>query len=323
MALNSLEALTANTPVLDSNQVERFKNGILVDNFQSGTTADSGRLDFTASLDTANGELRTAYNNFVVQFATDIANSTSVGVVLVGEMAILSYNTAPWIVQSLATDSISVNPFNVASFYGVVQLAPAVNVWQDTINAPAQVVDLGGPTAAWVAANDPTFVNWGAWTRPTMVWSRPIQLPRFLLLQGGQEQTIHQTLKPKSILIISRLRRHIHKLGLRIVMSQFLQQPLSGIKLSIRRLFRSAVNVILSLMRPDSNQGRISIPSLVGHLLKDTFNRPIFFNLGNRPGNTSPFYIGQTVYVEKALTGFAATTNNNTSLAGYRNRLDI
>lgn len=316
VALNSLEALTANTPILDSNQVERFKNGILVDNFQSGTTADSGRSDFTASLDTANGELRTAYNDFVIQFAPDIANSTSVGVVLVGDMAILSYNTTPWIVQSLATDSLSVNPFDVASFYGVMSLSPAVDIWQDTINAPAQVVDLGGPTAAWVAANTPEFVNWGAWDQtyngvvsssPVTAYStppgwtgsnHPVDSEAEITFNNVTTSTTYsQTGTAYSYVSIPTTT----SLGNQVINTSiipFCRQ---------RDIIFDATGV-----KPGSNL----FAFFGGTLVQNYIQRADILQLAEQVGNTNPFSIGQSLYVLKATTGLIAVTNGNNTIVG-------
>jgi hypothetical protein len=64
-------------------------------------------------------------------------------------MAIPDYNVAPFITQPLATHAVSVNPFDVASFYGTLTLSPAVDIWKDVDTQPAQVVDLGGPSQTW------------------------------------------------------------------------------------------------------------------------------------------------------------------------------
>jgi hypothetical protein len=106
--------------VLDSDHNERFKNGIVVDTFHGGETGDIGRRT-SPPRSTRRKELHVAFRaSFAVQFAPDLANSTSFGVTLIGDMAIPSYNVSPFITQPLATHSISVNPFDVASFYGSV-----------------------------------------------------------------------------------------------------------------------------------------------------------------------------------------------------------
>jgi hypothetical protein len=60
-------------------------------------------------------------------------------------MATLKYNVVNPSSQPLASHAISVNPFDVGSFYGTLKLSPAVDIWKDVDNKPAQVIDLGGP----------------------------------------------------------------------------------------------------------------------------------------------------------------------------------
>jgi len=42
-------------------------------------------------------------------------------------------------------------------------LSPAVDTWKSTTTLPAQVIDAGGPTQAWVNANLPSYTVWGEW----------------------------------------------------------------------------------------------------------------------------------------------------------------
>jgi hypothetical protein len=76
-ALNSLERITRDQSIEDASGNERFKNGILVDSFHGSDVADVSRTDYTASIDQQNRELHTGFRTFVLQFAPDVANSTS------------------------------------------------------------------------------------------------------------------------------------------------------------------------------------------------------------------------------------------------------
>jgi hypothetical protein len=162
-AISQLEKNTLDQPELDQNDNERFKNGIVVDNFTSADTAAVEQIDFAASIDTRLHELHPAFRSFAAQFTSDYANSTTQDVTVIGDMAIPSYETEEFISQPLATKTVSVNPFDVGSFYGKIQLSPAVDTWKSTTTLPAQVIDAGGPTQAWVNANLPSYTVWGEW----------------------------------------------------------------------------------------------------------------------------------------------------------------
>jgi hypothetical protein len=162
-ALSQLEKSTLDQPELDQNDNERFKNGIVVDNFTGTGTADVAKTDFAASIDTRAHELHPAFRSFSVGFNTDYANTTTQRITVVGDMAVPTYEVEEFISQPLATKSVSVNPFDIGTFYGKVQLSPAVDTWKSTTTLPAQVIDTGGPTQAWVNANLPSYTVWGEW----------------------------------------------------------------------------------------------------------------------------------------------------------------
>ena len=162
-ALSQLERLTLDTTELDADDNERFKNGIVVDNFTSTGTAHVSHIDFAASIDTRKHVLHSAFRSFSTQFSTDYANTTTANITVVGDIAIPAYTTEEFISQPLATKSVSVNPFDIGSFYGKIRLSPAVDTWKSTTTLPAQVIDGGGPTQAWINANLPAYTVWGEW----------------------------------------------------------------------------------------------------------------------------------------------------------------
>jgi hypothetical protein len=162
-ALSQLEQNTLNQPELDQDDNERFKNGIVVDNFTGTNTADVSRPAFAASIDTRRHELHPAFRSFAVGFSTDYANTTTQRITVVGDMAIPTYEVEEFISQPLATKSVSVNPFDIGAFYGRIQLSPAVDTWKSTTTLPAQIIDMGGPTQTWVDANLPAYTVWGEW----------------------------------------------------------------------------------------------------------------------------------------------------------------
>lgn len=175
-ALSQLEKNARDQSILDVDNQERFKNGIVVDAFTGTAVADVTRDDFTASIDTRKQLLRPAFEyagdagstlsieertNPQITFMPDTAASGTTNVTVAGDLATLAYASAPFITQPLATRHVSVNPFSIANYNGSIVLEPAVDTGKSL--APAQVIDMGGPTAAWVEANLPSYTNWGEW----------------------------------------------------------------------------------------------------------------------------------------------------------------
>jgi hypothetical protein len=316
-ALNSLEQITRDQSIVDASGNERFKNGILVDSFHGGDVADITRADYTASIDQQKRELRTAFRTFVMQFAADLANSTSTGVVVRGDMAIPTFTTTPFITQPLATHAISVNPFDVASFYGTVKLSPAVDIWKETSTQPAQVIDLGGPSESWVKSENPSFVNWGEWdqTWSGVVGSRAI---RQYAVPPGWEPYNHPVGSMAEISLTE------------VDIATTYQRQGTAYEYDVTSSTASLGNRVVDVSVIHWMRARDVVFS--GDGLKPHANVYPFFDgtavinytqQGNQleleeqsSSGTNPFYIGQTVYVQKAVTGKVASVNGNTSITG-------
>lgn len=165
-ALSQLEKAARDQSILDIDNQERFKNGIVVDSFIGTDVADVARTDFAAAIDTYRQELRPTYTyaadaegRYAFDFSYDPFSTAAISIV--GDMAIPTYTTDAFITQPLATHAVSVNPFNITNYYGSLALSPAVDTGKSIL--PAQVIDMGGPTQAWLDANQPSYTNWGEW----------------------------------------------------------------------------------------------------------------------------------------------------------------
>ena len=66
--------------IQDADGFDRFKNGIIVDNFTGHGIADVSDADYSVSMDMANGELRPAFhqdNINLIESDSSLANSTA------------------------------------------------------------------------------------------------------------------------------------------------------------------------------------------------------------------------------------------------------
>ena len=148
--------------------MNRFKNGILVDDFSGFGTVDSNNPDFLANINIRTRQLTpmTPVTNFQLQNPVvlgalgTIANTNTYAVSSVQgtgtNIFTLPYTTANVVTQPLASSAISLNPFSVNIFQGVMALTPPMDNWVDTNHAPAILVNDpnltmkqtdGGPTA--------------------------------------------------------------------------------------------------------------------------------------------------------------------------------
>jgi large-conductance mechanosensitive channel len=317
-ALNSLERITKDQDIFDQDGNDRFKNGILVDSFHGADVGDVASEDFTASIDVQNRELRTGFRSFATLFTADTSNTgTSNGITVVGDMAIPTYTTEAFITQPFATHSVSVNPFDVAAFYGSLKLSPAVDTWKDTTSVPAQVIDLGGPTQAWVNATMPSFTNWGEWdqtwsgivaNQTQRAWFTP---PGWTPQEHGlgamtelswQDITTQTNYERQGTTYEYQVTSTTASLGNRIVDTSIVHR--------VRER-----DIVFS---GDGLKPKSSLYAFFDGVNVDNYvQRGNIIELASLLRSTAPTYrVGQTIYVEKPLRGTATVLAGNTTVTG-------
>lgn len=183
--LTLLEKQAQDESILDNTNLEKFKNGFFVDPFTSNgalfnsesgskwssqiwgwwnfrnnaiqtwnkdasrvfstSVSDSTNTDYKASIDPFLGELRAEFDVDFQQFNTKTLTNTK----RAGDLVTLAYSQVPYIVQPLASQSLNINPYNVITFVGNINLDPPNDIWVDTNILPAvnRVVDTQIPDA--------------------------------------------------------------------------------------------------------------------------------------------------------------------------------
>ena len=150
-SLNLLEQNAQSLQISDQNGLNRFKNGILVDDFSSYATADTSNIDYMANIDIRNKKMSplTYVNNYqlqnpvVVNSLGTVANTQTYAIASINgtqtNVFTLPYTTSNVIVQQLASSVVSVNPFGVTVYQGVALLSPPMDNWVDNQQSPAVV----------------------------------------------------------------------------------------------------------------------------------------------------------------------------------------
>jgi hypothetical protein len=146
-ALSMLEQKASSTQVPDVNGLNRFKNGILVDDFSSFSTADTANREFSASINKRTRQLTAAQtvDNFALQNPSvlnslgNLSSTTGFKVSTVNKTTnifTLPYTTANVITQQLASNTVNLNPFATNDSEGVLELHPPMDNWVDNTKAP-------------------------------------------------------------------------------------------------------------------------------------------------------------------------------------------
>ena len=159
--LSQLEERTLNTPELDDDDQERFKNGILIDPFASHAVADVTNPDYRASIDEVQRELRPGFQSHAFGLGLSGGMTGGASTTRTGSLVTLDYTTTEFIKQPLASKTVNVNPFGVASWRGRIHLTPSTDVWLDTVRRPQVTVNLDGENDNWTEIGFGTV--WGDW----------------------------------------------------------------------------------------------------------------------------------------------------------------
>lgn len=132
-ALTLLEKASTDLLVLDSSGNNRFKNGTLVDSFSGHSVSDVGNPDMYCGIDILHNYMTAA--QVVAATTTKPITDTENNVVVTNDLVTLKYSVIPFLVQGEATDDISVNPFDVTIFNGVLVTDPPSDHWKDVASA--------------------------------------------------------------------------------------------------------------------------------------------------------------------------------------------
>lgn len=172
ITLSLLELETQTLEVLDENGLSRTKAGFFVDNFTNYRPSDVGNPSFLASLDVEEGIMRPHHHQKELSYIYDSASSSNVK--QVANAVMLNYTHEVYIDQPKASGIINVNPFNVITNNGVLELTPTKDVWKDEKRIPAQVEPAQWSSGGWISVQqnlirglerlDPNYRNWDwAW----------------------------------------------------------------------------------------------------------------------------------------------------------------
>ena len=153
--LSLLETAAQSLQIQDADGFDRFKNGIIVDNFKGHGIGEVTNGDYRCSIDYAKGELRPHFNQDAVPLeeidedgtTLTAADRTAANYTKTGDCLMLPYTETDLINQPFASKAINVNPFAIFSWMGTIDLTPSSDEWRETQRTPELVVN--STTGAW------------------------------------------------------------------------------------------------------------------------------------------------------------------------------
>ena len=167
--LSMLEKDASSKQIFDggTTSYDRFKNGIIVDSFRGHNVGNVLDEHYNCSMSAANPILRPYFLNRSVPFTRSTTIGDTVNVAVNDGLATLEYESGfAWIDQQKAAVSISVNPYDVATWLGSFKLSPSSDEWMETRRAPNIVNEVGGNLAdlrAQVNRINQLGTQWNSW----------------------------------------------------------------------------------------------------------------------------------------------------------------
>ena len=185
--LSLLESYAQNLQIQDADGFDRFKNGIIVDNFTGHGIGDITDNDYSISMDLAQGELRPAFhqdNIGLKETSSDLSTTitdairTTNGYQKTGDLITLPYTAVTLIEQPYASTTVNLNPYDTIPFIGNITLTPEFDDWMETEVQPELVIDMPGTydVLTELASAGVSDLNLGTvWNNWNENWSGAVQ----------------------------------------------------------------------------------------------------------------------------------------------------
>jgi hypothetical protein len=153
-SLSLLEQNAQSLQIPDAYGINRFKNGILVDDFSGYGTADTSSDDYNTTINRREKNMTASQtvNNYPLQSVAKVFNGgvlsssalSSLGYSINSDGNVnyftLPYTTANVAIQKFASRTVNINPFAVSDVEGVLSLSPNMDNWVDKNYAPALLI---------------------------------------------------------------------------------------------------------------------------------------------------------------------------------------
>ena len=184
-ALSQLESEATETQIIDGTGQPRFKGGIITDAFRGHGVGDTNSSGYRAAIDRDNFTARPMYlsdnarwsyisgmqagaiNSVSSWNPGETGNSFTVHSGKRKNSLTLDFIEKVLVDQPYASDHISVNPYDVATWSGNLELSPSSDEWKDVNNAPEIITNIDGDNSAVMQqiANNPNILGteWNEW----------------------------------------------------------------------------------------------------------------------------------------------------------------
>jgi hypothetical protein len=160
-SLNLLEKSASDLSITDTNGLDRFKNGILVDAFTGHNVGNVLSNEYHIAIDPAAKEMRPFFFMENVDLQYDSTNSTNI--TKTGDLLTLPYTEFTMMSQLQASRFRNCTGELLFTYIGDMELDPPVDNWSDTTTLPDISANFDGNYDAWETLADAWGTQWEDW----------------------------------------------------------------------------------------------------------------------------------------------------------------
>ena len=139
VSLSLLEQQTSNLSITDSDGLDMYKNGFIIESFNDHGIGDVSNVDYRCFINSSSSELYPPHNQQSI-LLTEInildSERTADNYVINDGIITLPYEEVEYMSNNYASRVENVNPFSIATFNGNLSVVPSSDVWYDTVTLP-------------------------------------------------------------------------------------------------------------------------------------------------------------------------------------------
>ena len=315
-ALSLLEKEASDLSVKDyATNLERFKNGILVDSFNGHNIGDVSHADFAIAVDQELKELRPPFSSDSFKFTTALGANTQ----KTGDLVTLRYSSSNLVVQPLCSNTETINPFGTSQFNGQLSLSPPSDVWFSETGRPLVLINLESLNDHWIQGNENGFgKQWDDWSS---AWSGS-QVNDDNLIKT-RKSTSSSTSVSRSTSVTSKNKTRTGIISTKPPETIKRSVGNRAVSISIVPYIREQkVHFVAKGLKPSSTFYPYFDNTLVSAYTKDAFKITYAANTGSANSGIFDTNTGQQVTLTQAYT-LGAHAKTATGLALYQNSSSV
>ena len=228
--LNLLELETATLEVLDSSGNNRLKVGLTADNFTDHFQSARTSIEYRASTDAFNRELRPPFISRASELVYDSDNSEYVS--LIGDTVYPLYDEVVYTQNNQASSAVPVNAFNLGVTIGHIKMSPSSDTWFDVDRLPAKIIDGGVKIDP---ANGSLWNDWGFnWSGVSESKLKNDYSESKVKKEGRTTTTATSTVKKDEIVATSMNDQILYETSIQYQRSRFIFFKVQGLRPNTR-----------------------------------------------------------------------------------------